>query len=175
MPKAISLTEKILSTNLRSLRILHEYTLKQIGEELSVGPSTVSRYERAGPRFVFPQPEAIDKLASIYGVKIADLFSPLGAKEKRTALRPAVEDAVYILNNYLNRAGFHLRQTKPTKIIKLDRKKKQRARARALKKNRSVTVEHPLADRPKEPPRDLRLSLKEMSIDNASLLNRQTE
>lgn len=72
-------TVRILSKNLRALREHHDYTLDQLAEYCRVTAASISKIERG---LNWPAPEIIDKLASLYKIRIESLFRPGGAAEK---------------------------------------------------------------------------------------------
>lgn len=95
-----SITARYFASNLRRLRAMHKLTLAQVAEAVQVkSKSAVSRWEQPGSEFRFPDDLAVvDRLASLYQVKIADLFTPEGATEKQLKLGGSIEDAIYIVN-----------------------------------------------------------------------------
>lgn len=97
-----SLTGRYFASNLKRLRAQEKLTCKQVGDYVGVSPQTVSRYEQYGTTNSFPNDvEIIDRLASLFKVRIADFFRPEGATEKQMYLSPSEEDAIYIVSRKL--------------------------------------------------------------------------
>lgn len=112
MDQSDSRTASIFAKNIKRLRAMHDLTLKQFAASIGVSYATANRYETVGA-FMFPKPTTIDRIADLFQLRIADLFSPDGASKRQIALGdPSLEDAMYILNNKLEKAGFQLRTLK---------------------------------------------------------------
>ena len=70
---------RILAKNLKDLREHHGYTAAQVAEHCNTTGATISRCENG---LTWPFPDLIDRLASLYQIRIEKLFRPGGAAEK---------------------------------------------------------------------------------------------
>lgn len=105
-------TALIFARNLRLMRETLKLTQQNLADLIDVSKPSVTRYEST-KQFNMPQPETIDKLANVLGVRIADLFSPDGASAKRaTTASLSKEDLCYMINRHLENAGLQLRVLK---------------------------------------------------------------
>ena len=79
----MSRTSDVFKKNVKALRAAHGYSLRKAAELSGISFSALGRFER-GERF--PEPETLDKLASLYSIAVADLFRAGGAEEKAASL-----------------------------------------------------------------------------------------
>jgi len=113
MTSTDSITATYLASNLKRLRSMNDYTLKQVAAYVGICFGTVAKYESYGDKFVFPSHKTIDKLAELYQVRIWMLFAPDGAAQAQVALTgPSFEDALLIINRHIVDAGIQLKRTK---------------------------------------------------------------
>jgi len=88
----------IFMNNVRRLREIHDYRLSEVAEFMNTSESTVSRLETG---IVWPKAWMLDKLADLYKISIADLFTPAGAGEKAFSLAATKQHAIDAVNRYI--------------------------------------------------------------------------
>jgi len=77
----------------RELRKGYKYTQEQIAEKIGIEPPNISKMENG---FHFPQPENIEKIASVFNVEIKELFDFEHFQNKQTLINQ--------ITDYLNNA-----------------------------------------------------------------------
>jgi transcriptional regulator with XRE-family HTH domain len=103
-----SITQGIFARNVEALRSLNGYTQAQVAAFVGVSPAMISRYENA-ENFCMPTAEAMDKLAELFHVYVADLFTSDTAKLKKAELQGTTQaDALFMINKMLADAGLHI-------------------------------------------------------------------
>jgi transcriptional regulator with XRE-family HTH domain len=109
----VSRTGRIFAANMKKLRAAHGYTLRQVADHVGVAFSNVRRWESLDEKqFGFPTHENIDKIADLYRIAIADLFTPNGAAAKSMELRSSEEDAIMIFERLLREGKIGFRKIK---------------------------------------------------------------
>lgn len=109
----MSRTARIFAANMKKLRAVHNYTLEHVAEFVGVSIAQASRWESSDPKaFRFPGHEKIDKIADLYRIAIADLFTPNGAATKSMELKSSEEDAIMIFERLLRDGKIGVRKTK---------------------------------------------------------------
>lgn len=91
-------TEAVFRNNLAKLRKDHGYTLATVAEAIGVKEPAVWKYENSDH---WPKPEIIDRIADLYQISVADLFSPDGAAKKAAELSTTRENVLELFKKML--------------------------------------------------------------------------
>jgi transcriptional regulator with XRE-family HTH domain len=100
----------IIATNLKNLRKAHGYSLREAGAQLGISHVNIHCYESLNDKWMMPSFPILERLAELYGCRIADFFIKGGSAARTQRLTGAtLDDSIMVVNRHLANAGLQLR------------------------------------------------------------------